>query len=115
MRMHEQAMRLKQTEIDAKRRQVEQLEKMIEEFNRMIENLDYDVEAEHRRTRIDDIANVAYSTVARAAVQRRENLEASVADLQRQLKTAEASLDLAEAELAKNQKRANYDSKIAGH
>ena len=64
-----------------------------------------DLAAEQRRTGIDDENHFAYSTFARAATQRRENLKTSVADLKSQLDTAAAALDLAEAELAHEQDR----------
>ena len=115
MKSRGNAVQLKQIEVEDKRRQIGQIKTMIEEFNRMIADLDHEIEAEHRRTGIDDDKHYAYSTFARASVQRRQNLEASVADLQRQLNTAEGALDLAEAELAKDQERVDYDSKIAGH
>ena len=113
MRSREQEVRLKRSEIDDKRRQVAQIGKMIEEFNRMVSNLDHEIEAEHRRTGIDDHKHYAYSTFARAAIQRRENLQTSIADLQRQLKTGAAALDLAEAELERDQARIDYDGVIA--
>ena len=109
LRMHEQAMLLKQTEIDEKRRQVDQIEKMIEEFNRMIDNLDHEIEAEHQRTGICDSMNVAYSTLARAVVQRRDNLQTSIAALKRQLQKSAASLEHSETELAEGKKRIDLD------
>jgi len=113
MKSRDNAVRLKRFQIDDKRRQVGQIETMIEEFNRMISDLDQEVEAEHRRTGIDDDKHFAYSTFARAAIQRRENLQTSVDDLQSQLTTAKAALDLAEAELARDEERIDRDSLIA--
>ena len=113
MKSRDNAVRLKQFEVDDKRRHVGQIETMIEEFNRMIADLDHEIDAEQRRTGIDDDKHFAYSTFARAAAQRRENLKTSVADLQSQLTTAAAALDLAEAELARDEERIDYDSVIA--
>jgi chromosome segregation ATPase len=113
MKARDNAVRLKRFQIDDKRRQVGQIETMIEEFNRMISDLDQEVEAEHRRTGIDDDKHFAYSTFARAAIQRRENLQTSVDDLQSQLTTAKAALDLAEAELARDEERIDRDSLIS--
>ncbi len=110
MKSRDNAVRLKRFQIEDKRRQVGQIETMIEEFNRMIGDLDQEVEAEHRRTGIDDENHFAYSTFARAAIQRRENLQTSVDDLQSQLTTAKAALDLAEAELARDEERIDRDS-----
>ena len=110
MKSRDNAVRLKKFQIEDKRRQVGQIETMIEEFSRMISDLDQEVEAEHRRTGIDDQNHFAYSTFARAAVQRRANLQTSVDDLQSQLTTAMAALDLAEAELARDEERMGRDS-----
>ena len=110
MKSRDNAVRTKKFQIEDKRRQVGQIEAMIEEFTRMISDLDQEVEAEHRRTGIDDQNHFAYSTFARAAVQRRANLQTSVDDLQSQLTTAMAALDLAEAELARDEERIGRDS-----
>ena len=110
MKSRDNAVRTKKFQIEDKRRQVGQIEAMIEEFTRMISDLDQEVEAEHRRTGIDDQNHFAYSTFARAAVQRRANLQTSVDDLQSQLTTAMAALDLAEAELARDEERMGRDS-----
>ena len=105
MKSRESNIRSKRAQIEDKQRQVGQIESMIEEFSRMIDDLDHEIASEHRRTRIEDENHFAYSTYARAASQRRENLQTSVADLQSQLDTAAASLDLAQAELAHEQDR----------
>ncbi len=105
MKSREGNIRSKRFQIEDKERQVGQIESMIEEFNRMIGDLDHEIAAEHRRTGIEDENHFAYSTFARAATQRRENLKTSVEDLQHQLDTAKAALDLAEAELVHEQDR----------
>ncbi len=105
MKSREGNIRAKRFQIEDKKRQVGQIESMIEEFSRMIDDLDHEIAAEHRRTGIEDENHFAYSTFARAAAQRRENLKTSVADLQSQLEIAKAALDLAEAELAHEQDR----------
>ena len=105
MKSREGNIRSKRFQIEDKQRHVGQIESMIEEFGRMIGDLDHEIAAEHRRTGIEDENHFAYSTFARAAAQRRENLKTSVADLQSQLDTAAAALDLAQAELAHEQER----------
>jgi chromosome segregation ATPase len=105
MKSREGNIRSKRFQIEDKQRHIGQIESMIEEFNRMIGDLDHEIAAEHRRTGIEDENHFAYSTFARAATQRRENLKTSVADLQSQLDTATAALDLAQAELAHEQER----------
>lgn len=105
MKTRESAIQLKQFEIEEKRRRVGQIESMIEEFTRMVSDLDHEIAAEQRRTGIEDEKHFAYSTFARAARQRRDNLDKSIAGLQGQLDTAKASLDLAETELTHEQER----------
>jgi hypothetical protein len=96
-------------QVEERRRQVGQIETMIEEFGRMISDLDLEIAAEHRRTGIEDEKHFAYSTFARAAKQRRANLEASVAELSGQLETAKAALDLALAELEREEEKLERD------
>jgi flagellar protein FliJ len=105
MKPRDSVIRLKRFQVEEKRRQVGRIELMIEEFSRMMAELDYEIAAEHRRTGIDDDKHFAYSTFARAARRRRNNLEASVADLRGQLEAARAALDLAAAELAQEEER----------
>jgi hypothetical protein len=90
---------------EERRRQVGQIEAMIEEFTRMVSDLDHEIAAEHRRTGIDDEKHFAYSTFARAARQRRANLEASIDELSQQLETAKGALDLAEAEVEREEEK----------
>jgi hypothetical protein len=96
---------MKRFQIEERKRQVGQIETMIEEFGRMIAELDMEIAAEHRRTGIEDEKHFAYSTFARAARQRRSNLQTSVSDLGHQLEEAKAALDLAQAELAKEEEK----------
>jgi len=101
-------------QIEERRRQVGQIEAMTEEFGRMISDLDLEIAAEHRRTGIDDEKHFAYSTFARAARQRRGNLQASVAELSGQLDTAKAALDLALAELEREEEKLERDAAHEG-
>jgi hypothetical protein len=100
---------MKRFQIEERRRQVGQIETMIEEFGRMVADLDHEIAAEHRRTGIDDEKHFAYSTFARAARQRRANLQASIAELGQQFDTASAALDLALAELEKEEEKLERD------
>jgi hypothetical protein len=101
---------MKRFQIEERRRQVGQIETMIEEFTRMVGDLDLEIAAEHRRTGIDDERHFAYSTFARAARQRRANLDASIVELNGQLDTAKAALDLALAELEKEEEKMSRES-----
>ena len=105
MKSRDAQIRMKRFQIEERRRQVGQIETMIEEFGRMVGDLDHEIAAEHRRTGIDDEKHFAYSTFARAARQRRTNLQTSITDLGQQLETAKAALDLAMAELQREEEK----------
>jgi flagellar export protein FliJ len=91
----ESLIRLKKFQVDEKRRQVTQIEMMIADFERMASDLDQQIEIEHQKTGISDVAHFAYSTFAKAALTRRDNLLASANDMKEKLETAQD--DLAEA------------------
>ena len=103
MKSRESVARLKQFQVEEKRRQVAQIETMIAEFERMARELDDQIEAEERRTGINDTGHFAYSTFAKSAAQRRDNLMTSVTDLQGQRDAAQADLSQAEEEFDKLQ------------
>ena len=69
----------------------------------MVGDLDLEIAAEHRRTGIEDEKHFAYSTFARAARQRRANLQTSIADLADQLGAAKAAHDTAVADLRREE------------
>lgn len=105
MKSRDSVIRMKRFQIEERRRQIGQIEAMVEEFGRMVADLDMEIAAEHRRTGIDDEKHFAYSTFARAARQRRNNLQNSISDLQVQLETARGALDLATGELRNEEEK----------
>jgi chromosome segregation ATPase len=109
MKARDAGIRMKRFQMEDRRRQVGQIETMIEEFSRMVSDLDHEIAAEQRRTGIEDEKHFAYSTFARAARQRRANLQASIDDLGSQLESAKAALDLVEAELRREEEKLERD------
>ena len=99
MKSRDSALKLKRFEADEKRRKVADIEAMIHEFEQMSSDLDRQIASEEERTGIRNEAHFAYSTFARAAAQRRDNLRASVAGLREKLEQAVAVRDEAIAEL----------------
>jgi flagellar export protein FliJ len=97
----ESLIRLKKFQVDEKRRQVAQIEIMIADFERMAAELDQQIEIEHQKTGISDVAHFAYSTFAKAALQRRDNLLKSTADMRNKLETAQDQLTEAVEDLKK--------------
>jgi flagellar protein FliJ len=96
MKARESALRLKRFEADEKARKVADLEHMIREFEGMAGDLDRQINAEEERTGIKDPAHFNYSTFAKSASQRRDNLRASVDGLKAKLEAAERERDEAQ-------------------
>jgi flagellar export protein FliJ len=92
---------LKKFQVDEKRRRVAQIEGMIAEFDRISGDLDREIKTEQDRAGIHDPGHFAYPTYAKAAMQRRENLQRSVSELRAQLDDAQAALGEAFEELKK--------------
>jgi flagellar FliJ protein len=92
MKSRETLIRLKKFQVDEKRRKVAQIEGMIAEFERMAGDLEREIKAEQERAGIHDPGHFAYPTYAKAAMQRRENLQRSADDLKIQLESATNAL-----------------------
>jgi flagellar export protein FliJ len=101
MKSRETLIRLRKFQVDEKRRKVAQIEGMIAEFERMATDLEREIKAEQDRAGIHDPAHFAYPTYAKAAIQRRENLSRSAAELKMQLDDARNALADAFEELKK--------------
>ena len=111
MKTRDNLVRLKQFQVNEKRRQLLQLDMMIAEFERMANELDVQILAEEKKAGITDISHFAYPTFAKAARQRRDNLQNSQQDLLQQRTLAEAILLEAEAELSKAEALESRDAK----
>lgn len=84
-----------------KARKVSDLEAMIREFETMTMDLDRQIATEEERTGVRDLKHFAYSTFAKAARHRRENLQISVDDLKAKLAFAVEERDIAQESLEK--------------
>jgi flagellar protein FliJ len=84
------ALRRKQLEASEKESKVALLGTMIRDFDIMIAQLEGQIAAEEDRTRIKDPGHPAYSTFAKAATKRRQNLLTSVAHTRSMLDVANA-------------------------
>jgi flagellar protein FliJ len=101
MKSRETLIRLKRFQVDEKRRKVAQIEIMIAEFERIAGDLEREIKVEQDRAGIHDPAHFAYPTYAKAAMQRRENLRRSAAELKLQLEEAKGALEEAFEEMKK--------------
>jgi hypothetical protein len=68
----------------------EQIETLVIHLSGRVRLLDYDIEAEEKRTRCKDRRDAAYSILARTLVARRDNLSATIASLQERVATSAA-------------------------
>lgn len=98
MKARETAARLKRFMADEKARKVSELEQMIREFEGVAFDLDRQIKAEEDRTGVRDATHFAYSTFAKSAAQRRDNLRASAAELRVKLEAAVKDRDEAAAQ-----------------
>jgi flagellar export protein FliJ len=103
MKSWDTLVRLKRFQAEEKRRRVTQIETMIAEFARMAGELDREIATEEQRSGVADPTHFAYSTYARAARTRRDNLQQSAEDLRAQLDEAKARFEEAAEELSKVQ------------
>ena len=108
MKSRDSVVRVKRFELDEKARRVDELQYMIRDFEQLAADLERQIAAEEDRTGVRDISHFAYSTFAKAAMQRRDNLMSSAAELRAKLESAEKDHDEARAQLAR------YDSEEKG-
>ena len=101
MKSRDALSRLKRFEVEEKQRKVAEIETMIGDFSQMAQDLDRQIAIEQERAGVSDTNHYAYPTFAKAAIQRRDNLLASTADLEAKLSAARATLAEAFEELKK--------------
>ncbi|AGK58879.1 flagellar export protein FliJ [Hyphomicrobium denitrificans 1NES1] len=88
MKSRETTILLKRREVEEKSRKVEDLERIIREFDQMASDLERQIQLEEDRTGVRDRAHFSYSTFAKAAAQRRDNLRQSTEGLREKLAAA---------------------------
>ncbi len=101
MKSRDALIRLRRFDVDEKRRKVADIESMINDFNQMAADLDRQITIEQERAGVSDVNHYAYPTFAKAAIQRRNNLQNSIGDLEAKLASARAEFNEANEELRK--------------
>jgi flagellar protein FliJ len=99
MKARDSTLRLKRFDVAERARKAGDMDIMVRDFEQMILDLGRQITAEEERTGIKDAAHFAYSTFAKAAAQRRDNLLTSVSDLRLKLDAARIDHDAALDEL----------------
>ena len=101
MKFNSKILDLKRFRLKEKERQSAQLAKMIIEFEDMVQMLSQKIIKEEEKTGIDNCTHFAYSALAQAARQRRENLLASLVEIK-------AQKERLDKEIIKHQQETNF-------
>ena len=116
MRSKDTLLRLHRFHVEEKRRQVGDIEMMMADFRRKQNDLDQQIAYEEQKTGVNDPSSFNYSMTAKSIRNRRENLLATIDDLQEQLDRATEAVAEEESELRKvellAEKDANHRSEI---
>ena len=101
MKSRETLIRLRRFDVDEHRQKVTDIETMIADFQQMAVDLERQIEVEQEKAGVSDVNHYAYPTFAKAAVERRQNLIASIGELETKLEVARGELAEAFEELKK--------------
>ncbi|KKL19245.1 hypothetical protein LCGC14_2467440 [marine sediment metagenome] len=96
MKSRESMVQLRRFDVDEKQQKVADIEVMIQDFSQMVVDLDRQIEVEQERAGVTDVNHYAYPTFAMAAIQRRDNLSASIEDLGDKLDAAREDEEVAQ-------------------
>ncbi len=110
MRSKDTLLRLHRFHVEEKRRQVGDIEMMMADFRRKQDDLDQQIAYEEQKTGVSDPSNFNYSMTAKSIRNRRENLLATISDLQAQLDRAHEAVAEEESELRKVELLAEKDA-----
>ena len=117
MKSREALIRAATFDLAEKRRKLSDIDAMAAEFRRMAQDLEQQIEAEHVRTGVREVNHFAYSSFAKAARKRCDNLQVTIADLAAKREPADRDVANAEDELKRVQMasdRANEERPSAG-
>lgn len=99
MKSRETLIRVQRFHVDDIRRQVADIEAMVADLRQKEADLQAQIESEQDRTGISDITHFAYSTFAKSAMDRRDNIRFTIEGLNPQFEEARERLGDAVAEL----------------
>jgi flagellar protein FliJ len=110
MKPRDVGLRLKRFEVADRERKVSTMEMMVTEFKHMASDLMLQITAEEERTGVRDCGHFAYSTFAKSARLRRNNLLNSVGDLELKLDAARREHETVATELRQLERSTIRDS-----
>jgi flagellar protein FliJ len=103
MKLNDTLLKLRRFEVNEKQQKVIDIETMIADFRRMADDLNHQIRVEEETSGVRDVNHYSYPTYAKAARQRRDNLHASIRDLEAKLEEARADLTESVEELKKSE------------
>ncbi len=101
MKSRKSLIQLRRFEVDERRQTVADIENMLEDLKQMVVVLERQIEVEQEKAGVNDVNHFAYPTFAKAAIQRRDNLQNSIGELEKKLEEARGELAEAFEELKK--------------
>ena len=101
MKSRKSLIQLRRFEVDERRQTVADIENMLEDLRQMVVDLERQIEVEQEKAGVNDVNHFAYPTFAKAAIQRRDNLQNSIQELEKKLEEARGELAEAFEELKK--------------
>ena len=101
MKSRKSLTQLRRFEVDERRQTVADIENMLEDLKQMVVDLERQIEVEQEKAGVDDVNHFAYPTFAKAAIQRRDNLNTTIQELESKLEEARDQLAEAFEELKK--------------
>ena len=101
MRGLKNLIRVHSWQLDEHRRKLADMQRLKDDFLSRIAQLEADVKKEQKAAAEDNIVNFSYATYAAAVMERRETLQASIADLDPEIDRAEGEVSDAYRELKK--------------
>lgn len=103
MKSNDTLLKLRRFELNEKQEKLGDIEAMIADFKRSADDLTHQIKVEEETSGIRDVGHFSYPTYAKAARQRRDNLMASIRDLETRLEEARAEMKETLEELKKSE------------
>jgi flagellar export protein FliJ len=101
MKSRESLIRLHRFKVDEIRRRLKSLDDMRADLTKKMSDLEVMMQEEQRRAAHSDLGRLAYPSFARSVVQRRENIQRSIDEVEREASTVTEQLQAAFRELKK--------------
>ncbi|HAH09606.1 MAG TPA: flagellar export protein FliJ [Alphaproteobacteria bacterium] len=103
MRSRDVLVRLHKFKVDDVQRRLKSLQDMRADLGRKTQDLEVMMQDEQRRASNSDLGRLAYPTFVRSVIARRENIQRSIDEVERQIATVQEELEAAFRDLKKHE------------